>query len=184
MTTTPSPCLKFSFSIISVSLAPIGSLLVLFAKTPGYASYVASISLRTPPMASSSIYMIAWAIALEVIYGGDISIDSTHLWAYSNKFDKKACKYKGECHHPKDYSDHDARWGYNKNHIFFSYKVYLIVDDKSQLPLEVKIIAANEADSPQAKPLLKEAKIKRPEIKIDSAFWALPMIAMKPTASS
>jgi len=36
-------------------------------------------------------------------------------------------------------------------------------------PLDVKVIPANEVDSPQAKPLLKGAKNKHPDIKIDSS---------------
>lgn len=114
--------------------------------------------------------LIAQAIVLKVIHGGDTAIDSTHLWAYSNKFGKKTCSCKGNCHCPRDYSDPDAKWGYkSKDYTFFGYKVHLIVDAKSQLPLDVKVTPANEADSPQAKPLLKGAKDKHPKIKINSA---------------
>jgi hypothetical protein len=45
----------------------------------------------------------------------------------------------------------------------------LIVDAKSQLPLDVKVTSANEADSPQAKPLPKRTKERHPEVKIDSS---------------
>lgn len=114
--------------------------------------------------------LIAQAIALKVIIGSDTAIDSTHLWAYSSKFGKKICSCKGKCHCPRDYSDPDAHWGYkSKNYIFFGYKVHLIVDAKSQLPLDIKVTPANEGDSPQAKPLLKGVKQRHPEIKIDSA---------------
>ncbi len=114
--------------------------------------------------------LIAQAIVLKVIQGGDTAIDSTHLWAYSSKFGKKTCSCKGKCHCPRDYSDTDAQWGYkSKDYIFFGYKVHLIVDAKSQLPLDVKVTPANEADSPQAKPLLKGARERHPENKVDSA---------------
>jgi len=114
--------------------------------------------------------LIAQAITFKVIQGGDTAIDSTHLWAYSNKFGKKTCQCKGGCHHSRNYSDPDARWGAkSKDYIFFGYKVHLIVDAKSQLPLDVKVTPANEADSPQAKPLLSESKERHPEIKIDSS---------------
>ena len=114
--------------------------------------------------------LIAQAIALKVIIGGDTAIDSTHLWAYSNKFGKKTCHCRGKCHCPRDYSDHDAQWGAkSKDYFFFGYKVHLIVDAKSQLPLDVKVTPANEGDSPQAKPLLKGAKEWHPEARIDSA---------------
>jgi hypothetical protein len=43
------------------------------------------------------------------------------------------------------------------------------VDAQSQLPLEVKVTPGDKADSPQAKPLLKGAKKKHPEIKIDTS---------------
>ena len=114
--------------------------------------------------------LIAQAIALKVIIGGDTAIDSTHLWAYASRFGKKTCSCKGKCHCPRDYSDPDARWGYkDKDYVFFGYKVHLIVDAKSQLPLDVKVTPANEGDSPQAKPLLKRVKEKHPQIKINTA---------------
>jgi transposase len=114
--------------------------------------------------------LIAQAIVLRVIIGGDTAIDSTHLWACSSKFGKKTCSCRGKCHCPRDHSDPDARWGAkSKDYIFFGYKVHLIVDAKSQLPLDVKVTPANEGDSPQAKPLLKGANDRHPEVKIDSA---------------
>jgi transposase len=113
--------------------------------------------------------LIAQAIALKVIQGGDTAIDSTHLWAYANKYGKKTCSCKGKCQHPRDYSDTDAKWGYkSKDYTFFGYKVHLIVDAKSQLPLDVKVTPANEHDSPQAKPLLQGARKRHPDVKIDS----------------
>lgn len=53
--------------------------------------------------------------------------------------------------------------------MFFGYKVHLIVDAKSQLPLDVKVTPANSSDSPQAKPLLKGATERHPEIRMDSS---------------
>jgi hypothetical protein len=58
---------------------------------------------------------------------------------------------------------------------FFGYKVHLIVDATSQLPLEVIVTPGNEPDSPQAIPLLKRAKKKHPDNKMktsamDSAY--------------
>jgi transposase len=120
--------------------------------------------------------LIAQAIVLKVITGGDTAIDSTHLWAYSHRFGRKTCSCKGKCDCPRSYSDTDAQWGAkSKDYLFFGYKVHLIVDAKSQLPLEVKVTPANVADSTQAKPLLKGAKEKHPENPIatsamDSAY--------------
>src|SRR4030065_1321909 len=80
--------------------------------------------------------LIAQAITLKVILGGDTATDSTHLWAYSNKFGKKSCSCKGKCDCPRQYSDHDAQWGHKtKEYTFCGYKVHLIVDARSQLPL-------------------------------------------------
>ena len=68
--------------------------------------------------------LIAQAIVLKVIMGGDTAVDSTHLWAYANRFGKKTCSCKGKCHCPRDYTDPDARWGYKaKDYAFFGYKV-------------------------------------------------------------
>jgi len=107
---------------------------------------------------------------LKVIRGGDTAIDSTHLWAYSHRFGKKTCSCKGKCHCPRSYSDTDAQWGAkSKDYSFFGYKVHLIVDAKSQLPLEVEVTPANVADATQAKPLLKGAKEKHPENPIDTS---------------
>jgi len=114
--------------------------------------------------------LIAQAIVLKIIKGGDTAIDSTHVWAYASKFGHKTCSCKGKCDCPRSYSDTDAQWGAkSKDYLFFGYKVHLIVDAKSQLPLEVKVTPGNEADSPQAKPLLKGAKEKHPESPIDTS---------------
>jgi IS5 family transposase len=113
--------------------------------------------------------LIAQAITLKVILGGHTATDSTHLWAYSNSFGKKTCSCKGKCDCPRKYSDADAQWGHKtKEYAFFGYKVHLIVDAKSQLPLEVIVTPANEHDSPYANPLLKGAKEKHPDNKIAS----------------
>ena len=47
--------------------------------------------------------LIAQAITLKVIMGGDTATDSTHLWACSNKFGKKVCACKGKCDCPREY---------------------------------------------------------------------------------
>jgi len=113
--------------------------------------------------------LIAQAVALKVILGGDTAVDSTHLWAYSNKFGKKSCSCKGKCRCPREHSDPDANWGHKtKEYVFFGYKVHLIVDVRSQLPLDVRVTPANEADTPHAKPLLKGTKEKHPEVNIGS----------------
>jgi len=114
--------------------------------------------------------LIAQAIVQKVILGGDIAIDSTHLWTQANKLGKKTCSCKGKCSCPREYSDADAKWGYkSKDYTFLGYKVHLIVDAKSQLPLDVRVTPANEHDSPQARPLLRGVRQRHPEVKFDSA---------------
>jgi transposase len=112
-------------------------------------------------------HLIAQAITLKVILGGDTATDSTHLWAYANKMGKKTCSCKEKCHCPRQYSDTDASWGHNtKEYAFFGYKVHLIVDAKSQLPLDVMVTPGNEADSIYADPLLKGVQEKHAELPI------------------
>ncbi len=114
--------------------------------------------------------LIAQAIVLRVIRGGDTAIDSTHVWAYANRYGHKTCQCQGKCDCPKSYADTDARWGAkSKDYFFFGYKVHLIVDAKSQLPLEVIVTSGEKADSPQAKPLLKGARQKHSQVKIETA---------------
>jgi len=109
--------------------------------------------------------LIAQAIVLKVIHGKDTAIDSTHVWAYANQFGYKTCKCKGKCNCSRSYSDTDAQWGAkSKNYFFFGYKVHLIVDAQSQLPLEVRVTSGEKFDSPQAIPLLKGARKRHPEI--------------------
>jgi len=120
--------------------------------------------------------LIAQAIVLKVILGRDTAIDSTHVWAYANQYGYKTCSCKGKCDCPRSFSDADAKWGAKKKeYFFFGYKVHLIVDAASQLPLEVKVTPGNESDTSQAIPLLKGAKKKHPEVKMkttamDSAY--------------
>ena len=142
-----------------------------FLKTPSNATFTNSRHRLGEEIFYEMLHqLIAQAIVLKVIIGGDTAIDSTHLWAYSSKFGKKSCSCRGRCHCPRDYSDMDAQWGAkSKDYMFFGYKVHLIVDAKSQLPLDVKVTPANRGDSPHAKPLLKGATERHPEVKVDSS---------------
>jgi transposase len=114
--------------------------------------------------------LIAQAIVLKVIQGGDTAIDATHIWAYASKFGHKTCRCKGKCDCPRSYSDIDAKWGAkSKDYFFFGYKVHLIIDATSQLPLEVKVTPGNESDSSQAIPLLKGALKQHPDYKMKTS---------------
>jgi hypothetical protein len=147
--------------------------------------------------------LIAQAIALKVILGGGVAVNATHLWAFSNKFGKKTCACKGKCNCPRKHSDADADWGRKtKKFSFFGYKVHLIVDAASQLPLDVRVTPAHEDDGSQAEPLVKAAKEKHHQIPIDSVamdssydayenyrfviedIGAAPIIALNPRGSA
>lgn len=85
--------------------------------------------------------LIAQLLAIGVISGKNIVIDSSHILAYSN---------------PKKQSDPDARWGCkNEKYFFFGYKIHLVVDAESQLPIDAIITPGDAADSPYAKPLIE-----------------------------
>lgn len=113
--------------------------------------------------------LIAQAIVLKIIQGGATAIDSTHIWAFSYEHGHKNCSCEGKCNCARKYSDSDARWGAkNKDYFFFGYKVHLMVDIKSQLPLEVIVTSGEKADSPLAKPVFKGARKKHPLLKLDS----------------
>lgn len=112
--------------------------------------------------------LVSQAFALGLIWGQITATDATHLWAYSNKFGKKLCTCpdKAHCNCSKTYSDPNASWGYkNKNYAFFGYKVHLIVDAKSQLPISVTITQGSTHDSQQAIPLLNQLKEQHPALK-------------------
>lgn len=104
--------------------------------------------------------LIAQLIAIGVISGKNIALDSSHIFAYSN---------------PHKHSDPDARWGCkHEDYYFFGYKIHLIVDTKSQLPIDVTVTPGNKADSPYAKQLIEGAKkLVSPETaSMDAAYDA------------
>jgi len=48
---------------------------------------------------------------------------------------------------PNHNSDPDATWGYKtEKYTFYGYKVHLMVDTKSQLPLAIEVTPAHESD--------------------------------------
>ncbi len=102
--------------------------------------------------------LVAQLVAIGGITGKKIAIDSSHILAYSN---------------PKKHSDPDARWGCKReDYYFFGYKIHLVVDAETQLPIEVEVTPGNEADGPKAKPLIEKTKeLVSPEIAaMDSAY--------------
>jgi len=115
--------------------------------------------------------LIAQAIAAGVIKKIiNTAVDSTHVWANSNRFGVKVCQCSGKCKCLRKYSDPDARWGHKtKTYSFFGYKVHLIVDTQSQLPIEVIVTSGEVPDNTQAADLIDGAKEHHPEITITSS---------------
>lgn len=113
--------------------------------------------------------IIAQAISYGIIKGIKTAIDATHLWAFSNRFGKKLCdcKDKNTCEHERVYSDKDAAWGHKtKEYSFFGYKVHLVVDVDSQLPVSIKVTPGNESDITQVKDIINSVKEKHPNLSI------------------
>jgi len=116
--------------------------------------------------------VIAQAIAVGLVKGLlNTATDSTHIWAYSNKFGFKLCdhKDKSQCDCLRYYTDKDAQWGHkSKTYAFFGYKIHLIVDVESQIPLEVIVTSGQTADNEPANDLLDGALKNHPQAKINS----------------
>ena len=55
--------------------------------------------------------------------------------------------------------DPDAKWGYIvKEEAFFGYKIHILADFKSEMPIGIRITPANKHENSLFKPLVKEAK--------------------------
>ncbi len=95
--------------------------------------------------------------------GKIVAIDASLFQAYSRDY-----KYK-------ENSDLDARWGYNatKKNFIFGYKVHLICDAESEIPLAFKVTPANVYDGVEYIPLLEELMSRgiTPEITLADAGY-------------
>lgn len=85
---------------------------------------------------------------------------------------------------PRDYSEPDAHWGAkSEDYIFLGYKVHLIIDAKSQLPLDVNVahlmkpihLRLNLCSVKLQKDILKSRWIH--------PLWTPPMIAIRTIAT-
>lgn len=105
--------------------------------------------------------IIAQAIAFGIICGKITAVDSTHIIAFSNPFGKKI-------EDKRIYSDKDARWGHkNKNFVFFGYKIHLLVDTETDIPIAIEVTPGNENDGKKLPTLVEQVKRKQPQIKIE-----------------
>lgn len=79
-----------------------------------------------------------------VITGKFLVVDATHIYAYCNT-------RKNTDNHPVD----GAAWGEHHGS-FFGYKVHILIDAESEMPLAMIVSPGNDHDSPYLVPLLKE----------------------------
>jgi IS5 family transposase len=117
-------------------------------------------------------------------FGETVAVDSTDVAAYSRGSKEGA-------------ADPDARWGvkgskeakgkgkkersFSKDHKYywFGYKLHLLIDAVYEIPIGFEVTAANEADTTQFEPLLKERDRVLPKVKLklgiaDAGYDSLP----------
>ncbi|MFN3966604.1 MAG: transposase, partial [Endomicrobiia bacterium] len=125
--------------------------------------------LKTPTHATFSIFrkklgekiffkifhhLVAQAFTYGIIKGIFTAADATEIWAYAN---------------PNHNSDPDATWGHKtEKYVFYGYKVHLMVDTKSQLPIAIEVTPANESDSTHLKDLTDQIKNFHPYMEIST----------------
>lgn len=125
----------------------------LLGKTPSPATlsrFLDKIS-RTTELESEFYNVIDKAISLGLIDGSEIAIDSTKIDAYEKSQPKKKLKNDGI----------SANWG-SKNDTdgnqikWFGYKLHILCDSKSELPLSILLSPASYYDGELAIPLIKK----------------------------
>ena len=102
--------------------------------------------------------IVLQAKALGIIDGSNVSIDSTKLSSYEASVPKSKIACDGT----------NPNWGMkrdtNGNNIrWFGWKLHVLCDSKSELPLEVLVTPANVYDGTQALPLIEKFKKSYPD---------------------
>ena len=124
-----------------------------FLKTPTHATF----SIFRKKLGENTFFkifhhLVAQAFTYSIIKGIFTAGDATEIWAYAN---------------PYHNSDPDATWGHKtKEYVFYGYKVHLIVDTKSQLPIAIEVTPAHVPDSTCLKNLVQQVKNLHPYIEI------------------
>jgi hypothetical protein len=143
-----------------------------FFDTPSHAAF----SQFRSRLGEDTFYAILHQLIAQAIAGGLIqkethaAVDATHIWACSNTFGIKVCACTDKCQCLRKYTDPDAKWGHKtKTYSFFGYKVHLIVDVHSHLPIDVIVTSGEVADNTQAIPLLERAQKLHPQLTFLSA---------------
>ena len=99
-------------------------------------------------------HLVASAFTYGIIKGIFTAGDATEIWAYAN---------------PKHNSDPDATWGHKtETYVFYGYKVHLMVDTKSQLPIAIEVTPGHESDSTHLKDLTEQVKSFHPYMEISA----------------
>ena len=86
--------LTFTTYEASLKLNPNDPTKIIFLKAPSNGSFTNFRHRLGDDIFCESLHqLIAQAVALKVIQGGDTAIDSTHLWAYASRSGKKTCDF-------------------------------------------------------------------------------------------
>ena len=92
-------------------------------------------------------------------FGEIVAIDSSDIKAYSNS---------------RRPSDHDARLSKKRRHSvdywWFGYKVHILSDAESELPLHVEVTPANVNDAPTLVPMLQHSKLSPRFVLADAGY--------------
>jgi transposase len=126
-----------------------------FIKTPTHATFSIFRKKLTEKIFFKIFHqLVARAFTYGIIRGIFTAGDATELWAYAN---------------PNHKSDPDARWGRKtEKYLFYGYKVHLMVDTKSQLPIAIEVTPANHSDSIHLKDLTNQIKQFHPYMDIST----------------
>lgn len=124
-----------------------------FIKTPTHATFSIFRKRLTEEIFFKIFHrLVAQTFSFGIINGIFTAADATHIWAYAN---------------PNHNSDPDASWGHKtEKYVFYGYKVHLMVDTKSQLPIAIEVTAGNESDSTHLKNLTEQVKNFHPYMEI------------------
>lgn len=125
----------------------------LLGKTPSLATLSRFLTklATTPDLEDEFNNIVKKAISIGIIDGSEVAIDSTKIDAYEKSQPKKKLKNDGK----------SADWGCKNdtdgNKIkWFGYKLHILCDCKSELPLSILLSPASYSDGELAIPLIKK----------------------------
>jgi len=100
------------------------------------------------------MYLVARLVDKRIITGRALTIDATIIKAWV-----KNCIKRSKSKKKRKYSDKDAKWGYcsSKEMWIYGYKVTILADVDSGLPIALTITPANKAEGKQFETLVRLA---------------------------